>query len=83
MLLTNPLIWYDKSKYYSKVIETELNKILLMTKEDKKDIAPGLPLVFIERMHLLNNSLDNLVNSLVNLVTNLGKNDLLSSKSRI
>ena len=27
----------------------------------KKGIKPGLPLVFIDRVHLLNNSLDNLV----------------------
>ena len=35
---------------------------------EKKGIKPGLPLVFIDSVHVLNNSLDN-------LVEHLGKND--------
>ena len=53
------------------VIPKTVEKYLSFTIEQpkKKRIKPGLPLVFIDSVHFLNNSLDN-------LVKNFGENDL-------
>ena len=52
------------------VIPKTIEKYMSFTiqQPEKKGVKPGLPLVFIDSVHVLNNSLDN-------LVENLGKND--------
>ena len=66
------LIFQEIGKYnfkidvISKTIEIYISFSIKQPK--KKDIKPGLPLSFIESIHFLNDSLDN-------LVKNLGEND--------
>ena len=61
------LIFQEVGKYNFKINVTRkaIDKYTSFTiKQPKKDIKPGLPLLFIDSIYFLNNSLDNLVKNL-------------------